>query len=145
METKTEILEDVKLALPPTATVAEAQKQVEKRVGWEPTAKLERCRMLPWSCCRRQIAWGSHERSMLLQHTAARMQRAPPHNPCMHACRLEGFTDPWDSAVFHGRALQLDKSLAEQGITSGAEVVTVRRKLVPEGTGPAAHACMHRP
>ena len=42
METRTEILEDVKLALLPTATVAEAQKQVEKRLGWEPTAKLER-------------------------------------------------------------------------------------------------------
>ena len=35
--------------------------------------------------------------------------------------------------MFHGRALQLDRSLAEQGITSGAEVITVRRKLVPEG------------
>lgn len=73
-------------------------------------------------------------------------QLVPVHmrdSATMHACRLEGFTDPWDSAVFHGRALQLDKSLAEQGISSGAEVITVRRKLVPEGARAAADTCVH--
>ena len=42
METKTEILENIQLALPPTATMAELQKEVEKKMGWEPTSKLER-------------------------------------------------------------------------------------------------------
>lgn len=42
METKTEILETIQLALPPTATMAQLQKEVEKKMGWEPTSKLER-------------------------------------------------------------------------------------------------------
>lgn len=47
--------------------------------------------------------------------------------------RLEGFKDPWDATVFRGRACLPDKTLQDLGITSGAEVITVRRKLVPEG------------
>lgn len=43
METKTEMLEDVKLALPATTRVADMQKELEKKMGWEPTSKLERC------------------------------------------------------------------------------------------------------
>ena len=42
METKTEILETIQLAMQPTATMAELQKAVEKEMGWEPTGKLER-------------------------------------------------------------------------------------------------------
>lgn len=49
------------------------------------------------------------------------------------ACRLEGFKDPWDATVFRGRACLPDKTLQELGITSGAEVITVRRKLISEG------------
>ncbi len=43
METKTDVLEDIKLALPPSARVADLQKEIEKKLGWEPTEKLERC------------------------------------------------------------------------------------------------------
>ncbi len=43
METKTEMLEDIKLAVPATTRVAEMQKEIEKKLGWEPTSKLERC------------------------------------------------------------------------------------------------------
>jgi hypothetical protein len=43
METKTEMLDDIKLALPPTARVADLQKEIEIKLGWEPTDKLERC------------------------------------------------------------------------------------------------------
>ncbi|KAK9901352.1 hypothetical protein WJX75_008130 [Coccomyxa subellipsoidea] len=42
METKTEMLDDIKLALPPTARVADLQKEIEIKLGWEPTDKLER-------------------------------------------------------------------------------------------------------
>ena len=42
METKTEILENVQLALPPTATMAQLQKEVEIKMGWDPINKLER-------------------------------------------------------------------------------------------------------
>ena len=51
----------------------------------------------------------------------------------MDVGRLEGFKDPWDATVFRGRACLPDKTLQELGITSGAEVITVRRKLIPEG------------
>jgi hypothetical protein len=42
METKTEMLEDMAMELPASTTVAQVQKEVEKRMGWEPTKKLER-------------------------------------------------------------------------------------------------------
>ena len=42
METKTEMLEDMKLALPANTRVADMQKEIEKKLGWEPTSKLER-------------------------------------------------------------------------------------------------------
>lgn len=42
METKTDMLEDIKLLLPSTTRVAEVQKEIEKKLGWEPTTKLER-------------------------------------------------------------------------------------------------------
>ncbi|CAL8471071.1 g10613 [Coccomyxa elongata] len=88
METKTELLEDMKLALPATTRVAEMQKEIEKKLGWEPTSKLE---------------------------------------------RLEGFKDPWETTVFKGRMMLPDKTLEECGVPSGAQLVSVRRVLVPEG------------
>ena len=47
--------------------------------------------------------------------------------------RMEGFKEPWDSAVFKGRLLAPDKALQECGIASGDMIITVRRALVPEG------------
>ena len=47
--------------------------------------------------------------------------------------RMEGFKDPWESAVFKGRLLAPDKALQDCGIASGDMIVTVRRVLVPEG------------
>lgn len=46
--------------------------------------------------------------------------------------KLEGFTDPWEFGVCRGRALKMDGSLAENGITSDATVTIVRRMLIPE-------------
>lgn len=42
METKTEMLDDIKVSLPASTTVAQVQKEVEKKMSWEPTNKLER-------------------------------------------------------------------------------------------------------
>ena len=72
-------------------------------------------------------------------------QQRPSHSAAYPTqkpgCRLEGFKDPWDCAVHAGRALALDRTLREQGITSGAAVITVRRKLVPEGLPFSLQAC----
>ncbi|EIE20101.1 hypothetical protein COCSUDRAFT_44063 [Coccomyxa subellipsoidea C-169] len=88
METKTDVLEDIKLALPPSARVADLQKEIEKKLGWEPTDKLE---------------------------------------------RLEGFKDPWETTVFKGRLMLPEHTLEECGVPSGAQLISVRRVLVPEG------------
>lgn len=49
--------------------------------------------------------------------------------------RLEGFNDPWDRAIYKGRELKDDETLAEQGITGSSTdpVITVRRMLVADG------------
>ena len=47
--------------------------------------------------------------------------------------RMEGFKDPWESAVFKGRLLAPDRALQDYGIASGDMIITVRRVLVPEG------------
>jgi hypothetical protein len=53
--------------------------------------------------------------------------------------RLEGFEDPWERAIYNGRELKSDATLAEQGVVAGgkgsdaAVVVTVRRVLVADG------------
>lgn len=51
--------------------------------------------------------------------------------PC--GCRLEGFKDPWETTVFKGRMMLPDKTLEECGVPSGAQLISVRRVLVPEG------------
>ena len=43
METKTDMEPDIHLTVQPTMTVSEVQKEVEKRMGWLPTAQLKRC------------------------------------------------------------------------------------------------------
>jgi hypothetical protein len=53
-------------------------------------------------------------------------------------CRLEGFTEPWDWAMYQGKEVAADTTLAEAGITDEAPLITVRRALVPEGK-PAFH------
>lgn len=55
--------------------------------------------------------------------------------------RMEGFKDPWESAVFRGRLLAPDKALQDCGIASGDMIITVRRVLVPEG-GLGAQPCL---
>lgn len=55
-------------------------------------------------------------------------------------CRLEGFKDPWETAVFKGRLVVPDKTLQDCGMISGSELITVRRVLVPEGIF-LSHAC----
>ena len=55
--------------------------------------------------------------------------------------RMEGFKDPWESAVFRGRLLAPDKALQDCGIASGDMIITVRRVLVPEGV-PSAQPCL---
>ena len=52
--------------------------------------------------------------------------------------RLEGFEDPWERAIYNGRELKSDATLAEQGIVaagkdSSAVIVTVRRVLIADG------------
>ena len=50
--------------------------------------------------------------------------------------RLEGFNDPWERAIFKGRELKAESTLAEQGITAtdaDAPLITVRRVLVADG------------
>ena len=50
--------------------------------------------------------------------------------------RLEGFNDPWERAVFKGRELKADATVAEQGVTVAdveSPVITVRRMLVADG------------
>jgi hypothetical protein len=42
METKTEMEPDLHLTVQPTMTVAEVQKEVEKRMRWLPTSQLKR-------------------------------------------------------------------------------------------------------
>ncbi|CAK0782515.1 hypothetical protein CVIRNUC_005733 [Coccomyxa viridis] len=46
--------------------------------------------------------------------------------------RMEGFKDPWESAVHKGRLVPPDKTLQDCGLASGSELITVRRVLVPE-------------
>lgn len=46
---------------------------------------------------------------------------------------MEGFKDPWESAVFRGRLVVPDKTLQDCGISSGDMLICVRRVLVPEG------------
>ncbi len=55
--------------------------------------------------------------------------------PVKELLRLEGFTDPWERAIYKGRELPLEASLADAGISSdgGDPVVTVRRVLLADG------------
>ena len=46
--------------------------------------------------------------------------------------RLEGFKDPWEFVVYRGRAVNLDASLQDNGITADAVITVVRRVLLPE-------------
>lgn len=43
METKTDMEPDITLTVQPTMTVGEVQKEIEKRMGWDPTSQLQRC------------------------------------------------------------------------------------------------------
>ena len=52
------------------------------------------------------------------------------------ARRLEGFTEPWTVAVHKGREMAADLTLAACGLAPAAEVVVVRRVLVPENARP---------
>ena len=54
-------------------------------------------------------------------------------------CRMEGFKDPWETAVFKGRLVLPDKTLQDCGITSGSMLITVRRVLVPDGLSASLH------
>ena len=55
--------------------------------------------------------------------------------------RLEGFTDPWTVSVHKGREMPPGQTLAECGLgAAAAEVVVVRRVLVPESALPKASA-----
>jgi len=53
--------------------------------------------------------------------------------------RLEGFEDPWERAIYNGRELKAEATLAEQGVVAAgkgspdAVVITVRRVLVADG------------
>jgi hypothetical protein len=53
--------------------------------------------------------------------------------------RLEGFDAPWERAIYNGKELKADATLAEQGVVAAgkgspdAVVVTVRRVLVADG------------
>lgn len=53
--------------------------------------------------------------------------------------RLEGFKDPWETTVFKGRMMLPDKTLEECGVPSGAQLISVRRVLVPEGDSAPPH------
>jgi len=50
--------------------------------------------------------------------------------------RLEGFTEPWTVAVHKGREMAAGLTLAACGLAPAAEVVVVRRVLVPESARP---------
>lgn len=55
--------------------------------------------------------------------------------------RLEDFTDPWTVSVHKGREMPPGQTLAECGLgAAAAEVVVVRRVLVPESALPQASA-----
>lgn len=54
-------------------------------------------------------------------------------------CRMEGFKDPWETAVFKGRLVLPDKTLQDCGIASGSMLITVRRVLVPDGLSVSLH------
>ena len=56
-------------------------------------------------------------------------------------CRMEGFKDPWESAVHKGRLVPPDKTLQDCGLSSGSELITVRRVLVPESEALAQMSC----
>ena len=56
-------------------------------------------------------------------------------------CRMEGFKEPWESAVHKGRLVPPDKTLQDCGLASGSELITVRRVLVPESEALAQMAC----
>eukprot|EP00884_Botryococcus_braunii_P007268 jgi/Botrbrau1/16542/Bobra.0256s0001.1 len=47
--------------------------------------------------------------------------------------RLEGFKEPWDVAVYKGKAVSADITLKEAGVSADAPLITVRRLLIPEG------------
>jgi hypothetical protein len=57
--------------------------------------------------------------------------------------RLDGFNDPWDRAIYKGRELKDDETLAEQGITGSSTdpIITVRRVLVADGWKVRSLAC----
>ena len=65
------------------------------------------------------------------------MRVTPAHS---RARRLEGFTEPWTVAVHKGREMAADLTLAACGLAPAAEVVVVRRVLVPESAHAAACA-----
>ena len=50
-----------------------------------------------------------------------------------HVRSLAGFEEDWERALFKGRELKANVALAEQGVGSGAEIVTVRRLLIADG------------
>lgn len=56
-------------------------------------------------------------------------------------CRMEGFKEPWESAVHKGRLVPPDKTLQDCGLSAGSELITVRRVLVPESGAPAQMPC----
>ena len=49
--------------------------------------------------------------------------------------RLEGFEEPWEMCVLHGKECMEDQTLEDCGITkTNNTVTTVRKVLVAEGT-----------
>ena len=51
----------------------------------------------------------------------------------MDKLRLKGFEDKWEKALFKGKELLPQCSLAESGISDGAEITTIKIWLHAEG------------
>lgn len=71
--------------------------------------------------------------SMTVKDLLAKVAELQKWEPVDQLLRLEGFTDPWERAVYKGRELDQETTLEACGVKGDAPLITVRRRLVADG------------
>ena len=72
--------------------------------------------------------------SMTVKDLLSKVAQDSKWAPADSLLRLDGFTDPWERAIFKGRELSLESLLKDAGVSSGDDaIVAVRRVLLADG------------
>ena len=72
--------------------------------------------------------------SMTVKELLGKVAQDSKWAPVDSLLRLDGFTDPWERAIFKGRELSLESLLKDAGVGSGDDaIIAVRRVLLADG------------